>query len=262
MLFDKQLSEWYINYNMIVLQSYTFANLKRELSRVTETAPPKGIRHKSLVQAIVENIEEKILKGELKPGERLVEQAMCEELGVSRSPLREAFRILENQGFLVNEARKGVSVAKLSLKEAIDIYTIRAKLESLATRLAVESGNKTLAEKLDKLHNEMSALVKEGNLAGYSRLNAEFHETLIRACGNDHLIGMLELFNKKTLRYRMEVLSTPGKLEESLRKHAQLIESIKNGNARDAERIREESILANIPLIKNMFALAMEEETQ
>ncbi|MDN5336914.1 MAG: hypothetical protein PWR02_1940 [Synergistales bacterium] len=226
-----------------------------------ETAPQKGIRHKSLVEAIVENIEEKILKGELKPGERLVEQAMCEELGVSRSPLREAFRILENQGFLVNEARKGVSVAKLSLKEAIDIYTIRAKLESLATRLAVESGDKTLPKRLEKLHNDMCTLVKEGDLAGYSKLNAEFHETLISACGNDHLIRMLDLFNKKTLRYRMEVLSTPGKLQESLRKHEKLIESIKSGNASDAERIREESILANIPLIKNMFVQGIKEET-
>jgi len=227
-----------------------------------ETTPRKGVRHKSLVEVIVENIEDKILRGELKPGERLVEQAMCEELGVSRSPLREAFRILENQGFLVNEARRGVSVAELSLKEAIDIYTIRAKLESLATKLAVEADDGSLAERLQKLHDEMTALVNDGDITGYSRLNAEFHETLVSTCKNEHLIDMLRLFNKKTLRYRMEVLSSPGKLQESLKKHEKLIESIKRGDAREAERIREESILDNIPLIEKTFAQNAKEETQ
>ncbi len=227
-----------------------------------ETTPRKGVRHKSLVEVIVENIEDKILKGELKPGERLVEQTMCEELGVSRSPLREAFRILENQGFLVNEARRGVSVAELSLKEAIDIYTIRAKLESLATKLAVAADDGTLARRLQKLQDEMTALVNEGDITGYSRLNAEFHETLVSACGNSHLIDMLRLFDKKTLRYRMEVLSSPGKLQESLKKHEKLIESIKRGDAREAERVREESILANIPLIEKTFAQSAKEETQ
>jgi DNA-binding GntR family transcriptional regulator len=108
----------------------------------------------------------------------------------------------------------------------------------------------------------MTALVNEGDITGYSRLNAEFHETLVSACQNEHLIDMLRLFNKKTLRYRMEVLSSPGKLQESLEKHEKLIESIKRGDAREAERVREDSILANIPLIEKTFAQNAKEETQ
>jgi DNA-binding GntR family transcriptional regulator len=107
----------------------------------------------------------------------------------------------------------------------------------------------------------MTDLVNEGDIIGYSRLNAEFHETLVSTCKNSHLIDMLRLFNKKTLRYRIEVLSSPGKLQESLKKHEKLIESIKRGDAREAERIREESILANIPLIEKTFAKGAKEET-
>ena len=212
-----------------------------------------GIEHKSLVAAIVEKLEAQIISGALRPGERIVEQHLCELLGVSRSPVREAFRILENQGFLVNRARKGVSVARATLKEARDIYTIRASLESLATFLAVKRGDPGLVRRLKELHREMARVIAEGDEKAYTRLNDLFHETLIDACDNQQLIQMLSVFAKHTARYRKEVLSIPGKLDESLKKHEMLIRSIEYGDAEGAERIRRNSILANIPLLEQRF---------
>lgn len=214
----------------------------------------RGILHKSLVQAIVEDIESKILKGELKPGERLIEQVMCDQLDVSRSPLREAFRILENQGYLVNKARKGVFVSGLSKKEAVDIYLIRANLESLAAYLAVKKDDGTLAGQLKEIHEKMKHCAQVGDAWQYAGLNEEFHNIFVFACGNGRLIEMLQIFSKQTFRYRTEVMLSPGKMEESLRKHELIIESIERGDASEAERHRKESILANIALVEKLFS--------
>lgn len=212
------------------------------------------IMHKSLVQDVVEYIESLILSGELSPGERLIEQVMCDRFQVSRSPLREAFRILENQGFLVNKARKGVFVREVSKKEAIDIYVIRANLESLATLLAVQKDDGSLAVNLKEMHRQMLCCAEEGDSWKYTELNREFHEVLISSCGNERLIEMLRVFSKQTFRYRSEVMRVPGKMEESLRKHEMLIESIERGDAVEAERLCKEAILANTALLEKVFS--------
>jgi len=98
-------------------------------------------KHKSLVESIVEDLQDKIIRGQLKPGQRMVEAELCEKMGISRSPLREGFRILESQGFLAHEPRKGMHVSRVSLEELENIYVIRANLESLATKLAVQNGD-------------------------------------------------------------------------------------------------------------------------
>jgi DNA-binding GntR family transcriptional regulator len=218
-----------------------------------------GLLHKNLVQTIVENIEDRIVQGDLKPGERLTEQTMCSALNVSRSPLREAFRILENQGFLVNNARKGVFVSALTRKEAVDIYTIRANLESLATYLAVKSEDPELAQKLREILNEMKDAVKCKDSERFLSNNFMFHETLILFCGNNLLIEMLRRFNKQTARYRAMILSTPGKTAESIKNHEALINSIEEGDAAKAEIIRKESILNNIELVEKIFKDKKEE---
>ncbi len=219
-----------------------------------------GLLHKSLVQTIVEAIEAKIIDGELKPGERLVEQTMCERLDVSRAPLREAFRVLENRGFLENRQRKGVYVSSLSRKEAVDIYMIRASLESLATYLAVKEAGPALAEELREIHAVMQDAVDKGDRERYVENNLKFHEMLVLACGNERLIEMLWRFNKHTARYRMRILTTPGKFQESVRRHGELLEAIAKGDAEGAERLRRTSVLANIPLVEKTFDNCESEE--
>lgn len=219
--------------------------------KTNESSP--GVLHKSLVQTIVEAIEDRIISGELAPGVKLTEQSMCELLDVSRSPLREAFRILENQGFLVNKARRGVFVQKLSRKEATDIYEVRANLESLATFLAVRADDGRLAGILREIHEEMKKAVTANDHKRYMVCNSKFHETLISACGNALLIEMLQRFDKQTSRYRARILSNEGKTDESVRKHEALICSIEAGDAAAAERIRKEGILSNIVLVEKIF---------
>ncbi len=217
------------------------------------TGKTPGLIHKSLVQTIVEALEAKIISAELQPGERLVEQAMCDALGVSRAPLREAFRILENQGFLENRQRKGVYVSRLSRKEAVDIYMIRANLESLATHLAVKAAGPALAAELRGIHEIMKDAVARNDRDCYVVNNLKFHEILVSTCGNDRLIDMLRRFNKHTARYRFRILATPGKFQESIQRHGELIDAIAKGDAEQAERIRKAAVLSNIPLVEKTF---------
>jgi DNA-binding GntR family transcriptional regulator len=158
----------------------------------------------------------------------------------------------------VNKVRKGVFVPTLTRKEAIDIYTVRANVESLATFLAVQAHNRepkgeSLAKNLRAIHEKMKKAVAEKDLKGYMTHNSSFHETLILMCGNDLLIEMLQRFDKQTKRYRMSILSKIGKAEESVKKHEALIRSIEDGDALTAEKIRKEAILDNIALIEEIF---------
>lgn len=204
------------------------------------------IKHKSLVEQIVQGLEEKILEGTLRPGERIVEGNLCQALGVSRSPVREAFRILESKGFVTSEPRKGISIARVDPREAEDIYLIRANLESLATYLAVKKQNPAVLNKLKKLNDQMVPVAARKNVSAYFDLNLQFHQTLIEACENRRLIDLIDNFSKQTIRYRLETMSLPQWMNLSLAHHQALIESFESGDAKRAESIRKEMILSRV----------------
>ena len=211
-------------------------------------------KHKSLVESIVEDLLDKIIKGQLKPGQRMVEAELCRKMGISRSPLREAFRTLESQGFLAHEPRKGMHVSRVSLDELENIYVIRANLESLATNLAVSNGDPQTLEELRRLHHEMIQVAGQGDTGAYHRLNLKFHEVLTDASLNRRLAELIDTFIKQTNSYRIVVFSTPGKLQASIQNHEDLIRSFEKGDAEEAERVRKVAILNNIQVLREHFA--------
>lgn len=206
----------------------------------------KVINHKTLVAAIVEDLEQKIAEGILLPGQRLIEAELCKKMKVSRSPIREAFRILESRGFVVNEPRKGISVASITPQEAEDIYIIRAYLESVATYLAVKKQNLQVLTKLKKLHNRMIKVAARENISAYFNLNLKFHEILINASENRRLIQLIDTFVKQTMLYRIEAAKVPDWMNSSLENHQTLIRLFESGDAEEAERVRKNMILKNL----------------
>src|SRR5512133_1412764 len=158
------------------------------------------IRQKSLAEHIVEDLERKIIDRTLRPGQRIIEEGLCRAFGVSRSPVREAFQILESRGFVVREPRKGISVARITPQEAEDIYRIRASLDGLATSLAVRKRTPEFLAKLKK-----------------------FHEQMINNSGNPRLIQLILNFDKQTTRYRLTVMSGPGWMDNSTKLHTAIV---------------------------------------
>ncbi len=211
------------------------------------------IKQKSLAEHIVEDLERKIIDGSLTPGQRLIEQVLCDTFGVSRAPVREAFQILENRGFVVREPRKGVSVAKATRQEAEDIYRIRASLEGLATALAIQKRTADLIAALKAMHQRMVEAAEGKDLATYQELNQQFHELIIGACQNPRLVQLIENFDKQTMRYRMAITNRPGWMEKSARFHAATIASFESGDAEAAERIRRGAILGQIEQFRELF---------
>lgn len=204
------------------------------------------INHKSLAEHIYQDLENKIIAGVLKPGQRVVEEELCRSFGVSRSPVREALRILESQGFVQREPRRGVTVTKINSKEAEDIYTIRARLDSLALYLAIKRNKPGVVPKLKKLHEKMIAVAEENNVNEYFKLNQKFHELIFRESDNMRLIRLLETFDKQTLRYRRMVVRSPGWMQDSIKNHEAIIHWFETGDLEKAEKIRKSTIMSNI----------------
>ncbi len=212
------------------------------------------IKQKSLVEYIIQDLEDKINGGVLKPGERIVEETLCKAFGVSRSPVREALRILESQEYVTREPRKGVTVSSATAEEIDDTYRIRANLESLAVYLAVQKQDPKVLKQLNKIHNKMMELAVDGKVSSaYFNLNLKFHKTLVDACGNKRLIQMIDTFVKQTKRYRTQILSIPGRIEASLKNHEMIIRSFEAGDATKAESLRKETILKNIHTFTENF---------
>jgi DNA-binding GntR family transcriptional regulator len=211
------------------------------------------IDQKSLAEHIVADLEQKIMTGALRPGQRIIEESLCRTYGVSRSPVREAFQILESQGFVVREPRKGISVAKITPQEAEHIYRIRASLEGLAMSLAVQKQTPELLKKLNDMHQQMIRASKMKSLTVYHTLNQKFHDLIIASCRNPRLIQLIRSFDKQTVRYRMAVVSAPRWVDNSTRIHAEIIAAFEAGDADAAERIRRQAIIGQIEQFPAIF---------
>lgn len=216
------------------------------------------IMQKSLAEHIVEDLEEKIVDGTLKPGQRVIEENLCKSFGVSRSPVREAFQILESRGFVVREPRRGISVAKITQREAEDIYRIRASLEGLAISLTIQNKTPDFLVRLKKVHEKMIRAAAKGNFAAYQEFNEKFHDLIITTCGNQRLIQLIRNFDRQTMRYRLAVVSRPGWMDNSTKIHAELITAFETGNTESAERIRKQALLDQIRRFAEIFKNGVE----
>lgn len=194
-------------------------------------------RHQTLREKILEAIRESILKGTLKPGEKVAEPELAERFGISRTPIREAFRQLESEGYLTVIPRKGAVVTALSERNVDEFYAIKSILEGYAARLAAEQLSERDIERLEAINAKLAALAAEGDVKSFYRVHNEFHELFIRAAGNEKLQELIEQVGMKFNRLRMASLSLPGRMQISVAEHEKLIEAFKSGNSAEADRL-------------------------
>ena len=173
-----------------------------------------------------------IMQGQLSPGERLLEVQLADEMGVSRTPVREAIRRLELEGFVVMVPRKGAYVAGLSINDVEEVYEIRTVLETLAVRLAAQRMQPADYAQLDDLSEKMRATWQEGNVDNWVSLDASFHELLYKFSRNERLVDMMNNIMEQLSRYRIISLANVEVRHNSLSEHQELIEALKR---RDSE---------------------------
>ncbi len=190
-------------------------------------------RHQTLREKILETIREAILKGNLKPGEKVAEPELAERFGISRTPIREAFRQLESEGYLTVIPRKGAVVAALSERDVEEFYAIKSILEGYAASLAAGNLTEKELERLEVVNQKLRTLANEGDVRSFYRVHNEFHEIFLKAADNVKLSELIHQLGMKFNRLRMASLSVTGRMEISVDEHEKLLDAFrrKDGNA-------------------------------
>ncbi|HPP37063.1 MAG TPA: GntR family transcriptional regulator [Thermosynergistes sp.] len=198
--------------------------------------------YKNAREAAFEKIKEAIIKGHFKPGEKLVEQTLAQEMGVSRTPVREAIRRLEAEGFVVSIPRKGVVVSRADKEEIVQLYSIRAELEGLAARWAIENADEDDMRKLDEAISRMEETAASGDLDGVVQSNALFHDAIAQASKSRILCTLLKTLQDNIQRFRFQSLHLPGRPVAALAEHKEIVAAIKEKKAEEADRLLKEHL--------------------
>jgi DNA-binding GntR family transcriptional regulator len=213
-----------------------------DMSLPTETAKRRlGEAHSPLHDQVVTELRQAILSGRLKPGERLVEGRLADEMGVSRNPVREAIRVLASEGLVEVTARRGAAVATMSEQEARETIELRALLEGQNARLAARRQDKQIIKRIEAILNKGSAAVTAKRYDQLFDLNRLFHSELA-AAGQNTVLGDLLL----KLRERTSMLFSPMDPDRQARswdEHAEILRAIIKGDERAAAALAAEHVM-------------------
>ncbi len=192
-------------------------------------------KHLTLREKILETIRDAIIAGTMKPGEKVAEPELAERFGISRTPIREAFRQLESEGYLTVFPRKGAVVAAFSQRDVEEFYAIKRILEGYAARRACEKLTPRDIEKLQAINDRLRQLASEGDVKHFFKVHNSFHELFVKAADNGKLTEMITGLVGRFQRLRIASLSVPGRMEFSVGEHQKIIEAFKNKDADLAE---------------------------
>jgi len=204
--------------------------------------PVKLDSYKPLREVVFESLREAIIAGMLKPGERLMEVQVAEELGVSRTPVREAIRKLELEGLVVMLPRRGAYIAGISVKDIADVFEVRAALEALAASLAAERITDAELEDLERSLVEITKVSDTGEIGTIVARDTNFHDIIYRASRNSRLIQIISNLQDQIQRFRMATLSRPGRTREAVEEHKKIVEAISDRNGELAAQLAREHI--------------------
>ncbi|MDR7486144.1 MAG: GntR family transcriptional regulator [Armatimonadota bacterium] len=191
----------------------------------------------SVVDRVYDWLMDAMRRGVFAPGDPLREETIATELKVSRTPVREALRRLQAEGLVATGPRRGVIVREPPYDELSELCVIREALESLAARLAAGSVTSAELYLLEELSREMEQSFRDGDVATLARLNAEFHAVIWRASRNRYLARQLDRIRLLIARRQGTTLTYPGRAEEALGEHRELLDAIKRGDAERAAHI-------------------------
>ena len=195
--------------------------------------------YQPLREVVCETLRDAVRRGVLKPGERLMEIQLAEELGVSRTPVREAIRKLEMEGYVIMMPRRGTYIADLSIRDINEVFEIRTSLESLASALAADRITEDELEKLQRLLVQIGTHIKSGDMESIVRTDTEFHDLLYQASRNTRLVGIISNLREQLTRFRTTSMSYPGRLKATLEEHRNIVEAIAQGDEKAARKAAE-----------------------
>ena len=195
-----------------------------------------------LRDVVFNTLRRAILRGELKPGERLMEIQLANKLGVSRTPIREAIRKLELEGLVLMIPRKGAEVAEITEKNLRDVLEVRCALEELAVQLACERIDKRGIKELHTAADRFRDVLGSDDITQIAQADEAFHDVIFTATDNERLIQLLNNLREQMYRYRIEYLKKKECYPQLLGEHEAIISAIERHDKEKATRITGQHI--------------------
>lgn len=195
-----------------------------------------------LRDVVFNTLRQAILKGELAPGERLMEIQLAERLGVSRTPIREAIRKLELEGLVLMIPRKGAEVAKISEKSLRDVLEVRRSLEELAIELACLRMLPDEVEELERRQEDFKEAVLSGTPMEIAETDEAYHDVIYKGTCNDRLVQMINNLREQMYRYRLEYIKDEDKRQVLLLEHDNILEAVRKRQVEEAKEAMREHI--------------------
>lgn len=193
--------------------------------------------YQPLREVVCETLREAICDGILEPGERLMEIQIAEELGVSRTPVREAIRKLELEGYVIMLPRRGTYVANLSIKDINEVYEIRASIDALAAGLAAERITDDELEQMERMLVATVEAFDKGDMDRVVEYDTKFHDVLYCASRNARLVGIINNLREQLTRFRSISMAYPGRMKKTMEEHGRMVEAIAQRNVELAQQL-------------------------
>jgi GntR family transcriptional regulator, rspAB operon transcriptional repressor len=211
----------------------------KDMAKPGKSDPEKA---RTLQQKAYDFVKEKIMNREFKAGHYLTDSQLAAELAVSRTPVREAFRLLEHEGFLISRARKGWQVYSLSLKDIHDIFDIKETLESLMARKAAGCKDGKKRAQLKSAMDRMKRAALVNNHEVWREADVKLHDIFFEMSGNERASRAIRELNEQWYRVRLGLVAMQGRVERSNGEHEAVIEKILSGDEDGAERCMREHL--------------------
>ena len=206
-----------------------------------------------LRDVVFQTLRGAILKGELKPGERLMELQLATKLGVSRTPIREAIRMLEQEGLAVTVPRKGAEVARMTEKDMEDVLQIRRTLDELAVRLACDKMTEEQLESLRQAVQEFEISTKSRDISKVAEADVKFHDAIYKATDNPKLINLINNLREQMYRYRVEYLKDESTYPTLIAEHQAIFDSLARKDKECVVRVMAEHVMNQETAVKNII---------
>jgi len=214
-----------------------YTEIEKEDTVETISGGIKVSKRKSLREEVYESLKKSILHGKLKGGQRLIEETLADQIGISRTPVREAFHKLERDDLVVKLPKGGFAVREFTKEDVDEIFGIRSALESYAAYLATLHISPEKISQLEKKIKESEDACEKGDEEKLVQLNTEFHDLIYKSCKSKKLSEMINNFRDYFYRYRSLLLRTEKGTDYSIDDHRRMLEAMKKKNPRLVERL-------------------------
>jgi DNA-binding GntR family transcriptional regulator len=206
----------------------------------------------ALYQEVAERLRQRIFAHELTPGTWIDEQKLAEEYGISRTPLREALKVLASEGLVELKPRRGCYVTEISRQDLDDIFPLMAMLEGRCAAEAVDRAKAADIKTLKVIHERLESAARDGRIDAFFEANQEFHRKIQELSGNRWLLSVIQDLRKVLKLSRLHSLSLEGRLQQSLDEHRQIMAALESGEGGRAEKLMQEHLLSGREALARM----------